>query len=102
MVGGDVVTITTTDATTAATEVREAFQLEPVLEDGTVRVEVPDAAVFMPQLFANLSVPVTSVASRRPSLDDVFLKLTGHAIRDEGPGRLDQLRQMGRIWSGRR
>ena len=102
MVGGDVVTITAEDTGTAAEEIRNAFHVDPALEDGTVRVEVPDAAAFMPKLFATLSVPVTSVASRRPSLDDVFLKLTGHAIREEGAGQLDRMRQMGRIWSGRR
>jgi len=102
MVGGDVVTITADDVAAAAEQVRDSFQLEPIVDDGTVRVEVPDSAAFMPQLFARLRVPVTSVASRRPSLDDVFLKLTGHAIRDEGPGHLDRLRQMGRLWGGRR
>ncbi|MBV8195934.1 MAG: ATP-binding cassette domain-containing protein [Candidatus Dormibacteraeota bacterium] len=101
-VGGDVVTIAAADANAAAQEVRRAFQLEPQISDGSVRVEVPDAAAFMPQLFARLEVPVTSVASRRPSLDDVFLKLTGHAIRDEAAGSLDRMRQMGRLWGGRR
>ena len=102
MVGGDVVTIAAADPRTAADEIRAAFKLDPAVEDGTLRVEVPDAASFMPQLFATLHVPVTSVASRRPSLDDVFLKLTGHAIRDEGAGQLDHLRAMGRLWGGRR
>ena len=102
MVGGDMVTITTADPQAAAEELRAGFHLQPVLEDGTVRVEVQDAAAFMPQLFATLGVPVTAVASRRPSLDDVFLKLTGHVIRDEGAGQLDHLRQMGRLWTGRR
>jgi ABC-2 type transport system ATP-binding protein len=102
MVGGDVVTISADDTRTAAEEIRGAFELDPALEDGTVRVEVQDAAAFMPKLFAALTVPVTSVAARRPSLDDVFLKLTGHAIRDEGAGQLDRMRQMGRIWGGPR
>ncbi|HET6380746.1 MAG TPA: hypothetical protein VFH63_06880 [candidate division Zixibacteria bacterium] len=44
---------------------------------------MPDAAAFVPRLVRETSVPVTSVSFRRPSLDDVFLKLTGHAIRDE-------------------
>ena len=102
MVGGDVVTIATPDAAAAADALRSAFALEPAVEDGTIRVEVPDAAAFMPELFASLHVPVTSVASRRPSLDDVFLKLTGHGLRDEGAGQLDRMRQMSRIWTGRR
>jgi len=101
-VGGDVVTITASDPAAAADEIRRAFDLQPALTDGAVRVEVSDSAAFMPRLFATLTVPVTSVASRRPSLDDVFLKLTGHEIRDESGGRLDQMRQFGRAWGGRR
>jgi len=102
MVGGDVVTITTTDTALAAEELRRAFQLDPAVTDGTLRVEVPDSAAFMPRLFAELSAPVSAVASHRPSLDDVFLKLTGHAIREEGAGQIDQLRQFTSAWRGRR
>lgn len=102
MVGGDVVTIASADSAGAADEIRRAFELKPVVNDGTVRVEVPDAAAFMPQLFSVLSVPVTSVASRRPSLDDVFLKLTGHEIREESGGRMDTMRQMRQLWGGKR
>jgi ABC-2 type transport system ATP-binding protein len=64
-------------------------------------VEVEDAAAFMPRLVRELSVPVTSVSFHRPSLDDVFLKLTGHAIRDEGAGANDMMRMFGRAWGGR-
>jgi len=102
MVGGDVVTITAADPASAADAVRAAFTLEPVVDDGTIRVVVPDAAAFMPRLFAETDVPITAVASRRPSLDDVFLKLTGHAIREEGGGHVDMLRQFGAAWQGRR
>jgi ABC-2 type transport system ATP-binding protein len=38
-------------------------------------------------------VPVRTVTVRRPSLDDVFLKLTGRAIRDEeAEGRTSMMR----------
>jgi ABC-2 type transport system ATP-binding protein len=102
LVGGDVVTITTPDPQTAAEEVKRAFQLEPILDDGTLRVEVRDSAAFLPRLFAELRAPVSAVVARQPSLDDVFLKLTGHAIRDEGAAQLDTLRQFGAAWRGRR
>jgi hypothetical protein len=31
----------------------------------------------------------------------VFLKLTGHAIRDETAGATDMMRMVGRAWGGR-
>jgi ABC-2 type transport system ATP-binding protein len=49
-----------------------------------------------------LTVPVTSVALRRPSLDDVFIKLTGRAIREEEADERAQLRAFGTRWAGRR
>jgi ABC-2 type transport system ATP-binding protein len=102
MVGGDVVSITTSDAGQAAEDLRRAFGLDPVVEDGTLQVEVPDSAAFLPRLFAELRAPVSAVTSRRPSLDDVFLKLTGRAIRDEAAGQLDAMRRFGAAWTGRR
>jgi hypothetical protein len=45
-------------------------------------------------------VPVTSVSFRRPSLDDVFLKLTGHAIREEAAA--NPMKMFGRAFGGHR
>ncbi|CAB4793886.1 unannotated protein [freshwater metagenome] len=36
----------------------------------------------MPRIFSTLEVGVRSINVRRPSLDDVFLKYTGRALRD--------------------
>ena len=102
LVGGDVVTITTSDNGLALKEIRDLFGIEPTPDDGTLRVEVPDGAAFVPRLVRETSVEVRSVAFRRPSLDDVFLKLTGHAIRAEGAAVVDQMRMFGRAFGGRR
>jgi ABC-2 type transport system ATP-binding protein len=102
LVGGDVVTLATADNTTAAADIQRIFNLESTADDGSLRVEVPDGAEFIPRVVRETSVPVTSVASHRPSLDDVFLKLTGHAIRDEGASSTDQMRMWARAHRGRR
>ncbi len=101
-VGGDVITIATTDNATSAAELASKFGLTPASDNGTLRVEVSDGAAMIPQLVRELSARVTAVTLRRPSLDDVFLKLTGRAIREEQAGALDQLRMMGARWGGRR
>jgi ABC-2 type transport system ATP-binding protein len=101
MVGGDVVTITTADNAAAAPQIAALAGVDPIADNGTLRVEVPDGAAFVPRLVRETSVEVTSVAFRRPSLDDVFLKLTGRAIREEEAGSTDALRMMGRAWMGR-
>ena len=47
MVGGDVVTIATADNVTAAAQISRARR-EPMADAGSLRVEVPDAAAFVP------------------------------------------------------
>jgi ABC-2 type transport system ATP-binding protein len=72
------------------------------VDNGTLRIEVSDGAAVIPRLVRELSAQVTAVTLRRPSLDDVFLKLTGRAIREEQAGALDHMRMMGARWGGRR
>jgi ABC-2 type transport system ATP-binding protein len=101
MVGGDIVTITTADNEAAIPLVEEIAGSTPMVDGGALRVEVPDGAGFVPRLVRELSVEVTSVAFRRPSLDDVFLKLTGRAIRGETADIKDRARLMRNIWRRR-
>lgn len=55
---------------------------EPVRSEGGVAFYVENGAQFVPRLFAELDVPITSVSVSRPSLDDVFMSFTGKTIRD--------------------
>jgi len=102
MVGGDVVTITSSRPDEASAEIIEMLGVTPIRDNGSLRMEVPDAKVFVPRLVRELKAPVDTVTLRRPSLDDVFLKLTGHAIRDEEAGTKDQMRAMASRFMGRR
>jgi ABC-2 type transport system ATP-binding protein len=81
--------------------VRSLFGLDSI-RDGGVRIEVAEGAAFVPRLVRELSVRVENVTLRRPSLDDVFIKLTGHAIREEGADQLQQMRAFAQRWGGRR
>ncbi len=81
-IGGDVITLSVQDVPAAAREIQERFGIAPLAANGTLRIEVPDGASFLPRLVRDLPLRIDSVALSRPSLDDVFLKLTGHAIRD--------------------
>ncbi len=102
MVGGDVVTITSSRPDEASAEITEMLGVTPIRDNGSLRMEVPDAKVFVPRLVRELKAPVDTVTLRRPSLDDVFLKLTGHAIRDEEAGTKDQMRAIASRFMGRR
>jgi ABC-2 type transport system ATP-binding protein len=100
-VGGDVVTITSSQTDAAAHEIEEKLGVTPSRDNGALRMEVPDGKKFVPRLVRELTVPVDTVTLRRPSLDDVFLKLTGRAIREEEAGARDQMRAMASRWMGR-
>jgi ABC-2 type transport system ATP-binding protein len=91
-VGGDIVTVATGDNAVAQDELRREFGLDAVAKSGDLRMEVPDGSAFVPRLVERLSVPIASVSVKRPSLDDVFLKLTGRDIRDEEADRSESLR----------
>ena len=101
-VGGDVVTASTADDGAAVAELSAKLGVNATVAEGGVRVEVADGAEFVPRMIHALSVPVRSVTIRRPSLDDVFINLTGHAIRDEEAGATDQLRAFAQMFRGRR
>ena len=73
-------------------------------DKGGLNVYVAGGETAMPQMLRILdqhNLPVVSISMSRPSLDDVFLKYTGHQMRDEAGGR-PTMAQMGMNWGGRR
>ena len=96
-VGGDLVTIATGDSAAAATEIQDRYGAEAAVRDGTVSFNVTHGAEFLPEFVKTFSQPLASVSVREPTLDDVFLHLTGREIRDSELDSMDQLRSaMGR------
>jgi ABC-2 type transport system ATP-binding protein len=81
-VGHDRVTLQTDDDAAAIAALGERFEIEAKMSEGAVVFGVPAGEMFVPQLFAQLGVPIRSVSVSRPSLDDVFMSYTGTTIRD--------------------
>ena len=81
-VGGDVIILQTADNPRAAAEIKQRYDLSAATQNGTVRVGVQRGDAFIPKLCRELTVPILSVDLVRPTLDDVFLALTGRAIRE--------------------
>ena len=86
--GGDRITITTADGQAAASELRRRG-IAPVVVNDSVSFHVPAGESFLPDFVRNFSQPLEAISLRRPTLDDVFLHLTGRAIRDGEPGGTD-------------
>src|SRR3954447_17121485 len=81
-VGADRVRIETTDDAAALEALKETFDLDATMSEGAVTFYVEQGAQFVPRLFADLELPITSVNVSRPSLDDMFMSFTGKTIRD--------------------
>ncbi|RAY11090.1 ABC transporter ATP-binding protein [Actinomadura craniellae] len=81
-VGEDRVRIQTGDDKAALAALRDRFGIEAALHEGVVTFSVPAGEEFVPRLFAELGVAISSVSVSRPSLDDVFMAYTGTTIRD--------------------
>jgi ABC-2 type transport system ATP-binding protein len=92
LLGGDVVTVAGRDNEALAQELRERFGVEPRTDNGSIEFRVDRGDVFLPQLFAQLRNEVETVSVRRPTLDDVFVHLTGHQIRESSADEADRLR----------
>ena len=100
-VGADRIQIHTADDSAAIVALKERFDITAQIAEGAVTFGVPAGEQFVPRLFAELGVPISSVSVSRPSLDDVFMSHTGSTIRDAEADGSDQLRTMARAF-GRR
>jgi len=103
LVGGDVVLLRTSDDSRAAERLQASFRVSPQVSPEGLRLEVDQGDQFIPQAIAALTnstgplVEVHSASVNRPTLEDVFIKLTGRAIRDEELDAAGQMRQHGRM-----
>lgn len=80
-VGGDILTIQAADSDAAAKEIQERYDLATSFENGSLSFNVSNGAKFLPEFVKSFQGQLLSVNLRRPTLDDVFLKLTGTSIR---------------------
>ena len=99
--GGDVVSLAGPDNAALAREVREAFEIEPRLENEAVEFNVERGGDFVPVLLSRLEGQVQSVGIRAPTLEDVFVSLTGHQIRESDASEEDKMRSMRQRGFGR-
>ena len=101
-VGGDIITLRSADAAATVRELREKFDLEanvkPAAADTAgpsgdrIYLEVPNGRTLLPQILKGLTTEILSVAVREPTLDDVFLRLTGKQIREETADKSDTMK----------
>jgi ABC-2 type transport system ATP-binding protein len=77
-IGGDVITIGTKDPATLSKQIAEKFQVEAKAVDQTVRIERPKGHEFIPTVVEAFPGVIESISVGKPTLEDVFINLTGH------------------------
>jgi ABC-2 type transport system ATP-binding protein len=99
-VGGDVIIVAGDPS--LQNDLAQRYAVEVLKVDDAFHFQVPHGAEFVPRVVMDFKDRVKSIQVKQPSLDDVFLQLTGRAIREEESSDLDRLRQGVKAWRGRR
>ncbi len=108
-VGGDVLEFTVPDRTRVADAVTAVTKLAasaPHVDEGTGVISVPggvsgsDALIQAVRSLDEAGIETSGLGLRRPSLDDVFLALTGHAAEEEEDAANGSKRRRGRKDAG--
>jgi len=88
-IGADVITLSTDDPAGLAAGVRERFGIAAEQIDSTVRIERQRGHEFIPQLVEAFVGKIRSVSLGKPTLEDVFIHVTGHGFTSQSPSPAD-------------
>ncbi len=84
-VSGDVVTIETKHPRQLADRIQERFGIATTTMDQTVRLEQQQGHTWVPKLIEAFPGDVDAIRVGRPTLEDVFVHLTGCVFWDDAP-----------------
>ncbi len=101
IIGGDVVSITTTDNLNVRREIEAVFKMNVSEKENQLYMTCSKGDTCIPELIRTLGDKVLSVRIQRPTLNDVFLKLTGKTIRGDEASGNDSIRESIRAHSRR-
>lgn len=100
-IGGDVIYLKTDNNRKAVEEIAKIFGVQAEERDGEIFIPSLKGDAFIPALIRELGERVMSVRMQRPTLNDVFLKLTGKEIRPENVSAGDDVREAVRSYRRR-
>ena len=89
-IGGEVVMLTAGDPHALLAELPAELDIRANVVDGAVRFEHPEGSQLAAQLMKELPQRIDSVTVSRPSLEDVFIRMTGHRFRQQQAANGDQ------------
>ena len=78
--GGDVITFVGRDLPLLQSVIQQKLGIAPQLIEDRLRIERPQAHLFVPQLIEAAPGLIDSISVGRPTLDDVFVHRTGRRL----------------------
>lgn len=97
-IGGDVVYIRTADNSKSKEEIKRLLGFEVSEKGDELYMTCAMGDTCIPEMLRTIGGRVLSVRLQRPTLNDVFLKLTGKAIRDEEASSNDDVKTFVRAY----
>jgi ABC-2 type transport system ATP-binding protein len=82
-IGGDVITLTSHEPQQLRQALHERLAVDAMEFESGIRFERANGHQFVPQLIESLPGMVDSVSVGKPTLEDVFMRVTGRTFRDE-------------------
>ena len=100
-VGGDVIYLRTTDNKKAARDIARLFNLSVSEKDNELYFTTSRGDACIPEIIKATGDTVLSVRLQRPTLNDVFLKMTGKEIREGDVSSDDTIKETVRAYRRR-
>lgn len=82
---GDVVMMNVADIAAFQPRLNHRFGVSTVAVGDAIHMEMPRGHEFVPQLIAAFPGEIESVTVGRPTLEDVFLRVTGRSLQSDAP-----------------
>lgn len=79
-IGGDMVIVETDQPEELKRQIEQAFGCTAVVLEGTVRIEQKNGHEFIRKLIEAFPGRIDAVSLRKPTLEDVFIRKTGHKL----------------------
>lgn len=93
-VGGDIIEISTPNNQDAKEKIEKIYQVDVTeTREGKLTFQVSEGSSFIVEFVKETDIPIQTVNLRRPTLNDVFLHLTGREIREETVSQRDLMKR---------
>lgn len=83
MVSRDIILVKTDNDSQALAEIKSKYDVNAHMDNDGIVFEIDNGEKFLPEFIREFATRILSVSLRHPSLEDVFLRLTGREIREE-------------------